>query len=240
MIEKGLYIFSFFIFIYICYKNKIIFLRSINWSQYKNFSSREFECNCNFDDCEKLGCKEELIEKEDDVPDNGNNNTSGSILGTWEYNGDRLSIHGYIDPISNQEIITYSDSWTHGLNNGEYLTFLNNDTCIYLDTTDEVGNIKFLYTKNGNIITFTELLQIGPSNWILGTDEFTLTITQQTNTEINYDYFHEEYTNSDTVFVSRVTGSGNLIKSNLPPITNMNVYKNKFISGYKSFSKIKK
>ena len=36
---------------------------SINWSQYKNFSSREFECNCNFDDCEKLGCKEELIEK---------------------------------------------------------------------------------------------------------------------------------------------------------------------------------
>ena len=176
-------------------------------------------------------------EKEDDSPNNGSNNTSGSILGTWEYNGDRLSIHAYIDPISNQEIITYSDSWTHGLNNEDYLTFLNNDTCIYLDTASEIGNAKFLYTKNGNIITLTELLQISPSNWILGTNEATLTITQQTNTEINYNFFHERYTNDDTVFVSRVTGSGNLIKSNLPSITNTPLNKKKPLSSSNSFLK---
>ena len=90
-----------------------------------------------------IGCS-----KEDDSLNNGSNNTSGSILGTWEFdNYDRLSIHGYLDPITNQEIITYSDSWTQGpnTNTGEYITFLNNDTCIYLDTTDEVGNIKLLY-----------------------------------------------------------------------------------------------
>jgi len=174
--------------------------------------------------------------KDDNSPNSGVNNTSVSILGTWKFdNYDRLSTYGYIDSISNQEIITYSDSWTQGLNKGEYLTFLNTDTCIYLDTTDEVGNFKLLYTKNGNIITLTELLQISPSNWILGTYEFTLTITQQTNTEIDYDYFHEEYTNGDTVFVSRVTGSGNLIKSNLPSITNTPLNKKKPVSSSNSF-----
>ena len=40
-----------------------IVTEEINWSRYKNFTRREFECNCNFDDCEKFGCKEELIEK---------------------------------------------------------------------------------------------------------------------------------------------------------------------------------
>lgn len=164
-------------------------------------------------------------EKEDDSPNSGNNNTSGSILGTWKVeNYTHTDIEGYIDPVLGTEVIT-NTSESSGPDDGEaeYMTFqddtilthtYNNDTLLYME--------KYDYTKNGNEIIVHSFL--------------ILTITQLTNTNLSYtllDPGGQIYL--DTTFFYRKTGTGNLSRSTLPSRIIQPLNKKNPVSHYNSF-----
>tara|TARA_B110000858_G_scaffold26848_1_gene28043 strand:+ start:103 stop:684 length:582 start_codon:yes stop_codon:yes gene_type:complete len=168
--------------------------------------------------------------KEDDSPNSGSNNTSGSIIGTWKVeNYTNTMSEGYIDPVSGTEVVTYTDVDTGPVDVEEYLTFTNDNTILdHIYENDTLSSIDTMnYTKNGNeIIVYLEDLY-----------NVTLTITQLTNTNLSYNLLNpgELTTYDDTTYFQRTTGVGNMSKSNLPLITITPLNKNKPVSGYNSF-----
>ena len=168
--------------------------------------------------------------KEEDSPNSGNNNTSGSILGTWKVeNYTNTSTEGYIDPVSGTEVVTDTDVNTGPGDVEEYLTFTNDNTILdhryendTILTTDTMN-----YTKNGNEI----IIDFGY------TYNSTLTITQLTNTNLSYNLLNpgELEILNDTTYFQRGTGVGNMSKSNIPSATITLLNKKNPVSGYNSF-----
>ena len=168
--------------------------------------------------------------KEEDSPNSGNNNTSGSILGTWKVeNYTNTSTGGYIDPVSGTEVVTNTNVNTEPDNVEEYLTFTNDNTMLnHIYENDTLSSSSTMnYTKNGNEI----ILEYGFSYNV------TLKITQLTNTNLSYNLLNpgELSTYNDTTYFQRTTGVGNMSKSNIPSVTITPLNKKKPVSGNNSF-----
>ena len=168
--------------------------------------------------------------KEEDSPNSGNNNTSGSILGTWKVeNYTNTSTEGYIDPVSGTEVVTNTNVNTEPDNVEEYLTFTNDNIMLnHIYENDTLSSSSTMnYTKNGNEI----ILEYGFSYNV------TLKITQLTNTNLSYNLLNpgELLTYNDTTYFQRTTGVGNMSKSNIPSVTITPLNKKKPVSGNNSF-----
>ena len=164
--------------------------------------------------------------KEDDSPNSGSNNTSGSILGTWEIeNYTNTNTEGYIDPVLGTEVVTNTEVSTGPGDVDEYLNFRNDNTLLsHMYSNDTLLGVDSLnYTKNGNEIIIQSLIVI--------------TITQLTTTNLNYNVLNpgDQWTDGDTTYFYRMTGVGNMSKSNIPSITIQPLNKKKPVSGYDSF-----
>ena len=153
--------------------------------------------------------------KEDDSPNSGStNNTSASIVGTWEI-ASSTSTHtsGYLDPMQGTEIITSTETtsenyptidgvwsiWTFASDGDFTVVQYENDTLSFLI-------VDFSYVKDGNTITVYEE----------GYEVIDFTITTLTNStlSINWsDYGHGPSSN-DTTFFYNNTGSSTFNKSN--------------------------
>ena len=168
--------------------------------------------------------------KEEDSPNSGNNNTSGSILGTWKVeNYTNTSTEGYIDPVSGTEVVTNTNVNTEPDNVEEYITFTNDNIMLnHIYENDTLSSSSTMnYTKNGNEIN----LEYGFSYNV------TLKITQLTNTNLSYNLLNpgELLTYNDTTYFQRTTGVGNMSKSNIPSVTITPLNKKKPVSGNNSF-----
>ena len=118
-------------------------------------------------------------EKEDDSPNSGSNNTSGTIIGTWEledYTG--TSTQGYIDPVLLTETVLETETNTMSTNpinlfwvyrdNGTFSEYqFNNDTISSYQHYD--------YVKNGDEVSIT----------FEGDDIMTWTVTSLTSNNLN-------------------------------------------------------
>ena len=168
--------------------------------------------------------------KEEDSPNSGNNNTSGSILGTWKVeNYTNTSTEGYIDPVSGTEVVTNTNVNTEPDNVEEYITFTNDNIMLnHIYENDTLSSSSTMnYTKNGNEIN----LEYGFSYNV------TLKITQLTNTNLSYNLLNpgELSIYNDTTYFQRTTGVGNMSKSNIPSVTITPLNKKKPVSGNNSF-----
>jgi hypothetical protein len=171
--------------------------------------------------------------KEDDSPNSGSNNTSGSILGTWEIeNYTNTNTEGYIDPVLGTEVVTNTEVSTGpSVNEQSYITFNSDNNFSNHDfKNDTLYGINYgHYTKNGSEI----ILDFGSEDI-----DIVLTITQLTNTNLSYNLLNpgDQWTDGgDTTYFYRTTGVGNMSKSNIPSITIQPLNKKKPVSGYNSF-----
>jgi len=169
--------------------------------------------------------------KEDDSPNSGSNNTSGSILGTWEIeNYTNTNTEGYIDPVLGTEVVTNTEVSTGPGDVEEYITFRDDNTLLdHIYENDTLLGVDTInYTKNGNEI----IVEFG----------IVLSITQLTNTNLSYNLLNpgDQWTDGDTTYFYRTTGVGNMSKSNIPSITIQPLNKKKPVNGYNSFLKRRK
>ena len=169
--------------------------------------------------------------KEDDSPNSGNNNTSGSILGTWKVENYTITdIQGYIDPVLLTETILKTETLTMN-------TYPVNVFHIYRDNgtfseynyeNDTISGYQhYDYVKNGDEISLT----------FEGNDVRTQTVTSLTsnNLNISFEYYDPYDDGNDTTMFYRSTGDLQFIKSQLPDFTTELLNKKKSVSGYNSF-----
>ena len=165
--------------------------------------------------------------KEDDSPNSGSNNTginntSGSILGTWEINTRESSLeYGYIDPILGTEIVTDSSTeiYTNNDTTIEFHVFRNDNThswyVYYLETRENEED--YNYVKDGNVISIYDSLLL-----------VSLQLTTLTDNNLN---FYGDFTildeGDDTTFFEKSHRVIQSVKSVLPSITNVNISKKK-------------
>jgi len=173
--------------------------------------------------------------KEDDSPNSGSNgstnNTSASILGTWEIDTREYSgYYGYIDPILGTEIVTDSSTtitYTHNDTNRVYLVFRYDNTHTwydyYLDTLR--SETDYTYLKDGNVVSIYDSLLL-----------VSLQLTTLTNNNLSF-YWDDIWTDvwNDTTFFENSRNIIQCVKSELPSITTEPLNKKKPVSGYNSF-----
>ena len=166
-------------------------------------------------------------EKEDDSPNSGSNNTginntSGSILGTWEINTRESSLeYGYIDPILGTEIVTDSSTeiYTNNDTTIEFHVFRNDNThswyVYYLETRENEED--YNYVKDGNVISIYDSLLL-----------VSLQLTTLTDNNLNF-YWDKTFLDEgdDTTFFEKSHRVIQSVKSVLPSITNVNISKKK-------------
>ena len=126
--------------------------------------------------------------KDDDSPNNGDGNTSGSILGSWELTEIRtIETEGYYTSNGNKVITNTEDEIiTPGSASllSETLTFSSNGVLtidIYLNGETETREMS--YQKNGNTLTLNE-----------GVDEFVYSITTLSFSKLTLYYSSGEQT----------------------------------------------
>ena len=165
--------------------------------------------------------------KEDDSPNSGSNNTginntSGSILGTWEINTRESSLeYGYIDPILGTEIVTDSSTeiYTNNDTTIEFYVFRNDNThswyVYYLETRENEED--YNYVKDGNVISIYDSLLL-----------VSLQLTTLTDNNLNF-YWDKTFLDEgdDTTFFEKSHRVIQSVKSVLPSITNVNISKKK-------------
>ena len=148
-------------------------------------------------------CEEDVDNQNDDL------NPTNSILGTWKVESHTNTEYmGYIDPVTNSEIITDTDVFS-GFPEGDevYHTFGDNNTVIthyYSDNViDDIDTL--YYTLNGNEIVFEDM-------------EVIYTIVELTNTTLDYEFLRETYYNGggDTTLFTRLVGVGSYSSSSIP------------------------
>ena len=170
--------------------------------------------------------------KEDDSPNSGSNNTginntSGSILGTWEIQSETYtSVSGYIDPVLGTEIETdsYTDINTSNDTVKSYLVYRYDNTHTYytyfLDTLQVESD--YTYVKNGDEVTI--------DSWL------SYTVTTLTNNNLSfYSVAPYQWEYGDTTFFDNSHTIYECVKSELPSITTEPLNKKKPVSGYDSF-----
>jgi hypothetical protein len=157
----------------------------------------------------------------------GSNNTSGSILGTWEIQSTtQTGVSGYLDPILGTEIETdsYTDINTSNDTVKSYLVYRYDNTHTYyhyfLDTLQFESD--YTYVKNGDEV-------IIDSSW-------SYTVTTLTNNNLSF-YWDDNWTDvwNDTTFFENSHNVYQCVKSELPSITTETLNKKKPVSGYDSF-----
>lgn len=164
--------------------------------------------------------------------------TSGSIIGTWERTYNEYTIHsGYIDPITGEDVVTYS--YSEAISNdttpeNAYLVFRDDGTCsdYYYYDGDLTHAQDWDYIRDGDMLTVT--LSEGNSE----DDPIGLEITKLTSTDFHYsgtNRYEWDGWYGDTTFFDLSNGSTHYIKSELPSFTATPVNKNKPINGYNSF-----
>ena len=166
--------------------------------------------------------------KEDNGPNSGTNDTSGSILGTWRVqSGTDYIVSGYIDPVygTEEEIESYTSSWTNPFDTiKRYWVFRYDSTFsqyyYYFDTLNHY--LDFTYIKNGDEVDMD--------------GGFSFTITILTNNNLNIKQENISQTLSyDTTFFQKTISNSQWIKSQLPSITTQPLNKKKPVNGYNSF-----
>ena len=157
-----------------------------------------------------ISCEEEVDNQNND--DQNNNNTV-SILGTWRILSETTTDEtGYIDPISGNLVITYSDTEVQNSpyddssceSDQDYYEFTDNtlywiETCGDGSVDVEGGN----YNLTGNDIYIET--DFGGLIWV---------ITDLSENNLNITYSSEyEYTENDSTFIDRVYLHTNLVRS---------------------------
>ena len=169
--------------------------------------------------------------KEDDSPNSGSNNTSGSILGTWEISSSEHNGNsGYIEPVLGTEIVT--ETWTENFSFdtdtiGQYYRVFRYDNTgtDYIYNSDTLSHSKdFTYVKDENMLNL-----IFPS-WNLDYQ-----ITTLTDNYLNVVSENTYQDGDDTTYFQIFTYITRLIKSELPSITTEPLNKKKPVNGYNSF-----
>ena len=169
--------------------------------------------------------------KEDDSPNSGSNNTSGTIIGTWEledYTG--TYTEGYIDPVLLTETVLETQTNTMNTNPiNIFWVYRDNGTFSeYQYNNDTISNYQhYDYVKTGDEVSIT----------FEGDDLMTWTVTSLTSNNLNVSLEnYESYDGgNDTTMFYRSTTHGFFIKSQLPDFTTEPLNKKKPVSGYNSF-----
>jgi len=173
--------------------------------------------------------------KEDDSPNSGSNNTSGSIIGTWKLiDNTNTYTTGYIDPVFLTEVETNTET-NSGIDpdRDEYWRYTDDGIfSIFNYSNDTLNNYYHMeYEKNGNEIEITDYGDI------ILTQTITLLSSSNFNWGGEYEYTWEI---NDTSFFERSTYNNEYIKSQLPSITTEPLNKKKPVNGYNSFLKRRK
>ena len=163
--------------------------------------------------------------------------TSGSILGTWERTYNESTTHyGYIDPITGEDVITDSDSYATSYDtvpDNLYLVFRYDETLSAYNYDNDTVFSSDYYIKDGDVLTIMDSTQIISSRF-----SWVLEITKLTSTDFHYsttNRYEWEGWYGDTTFFDLSEGSAHFIKSELPSFTDTPVNKKKPINGYNSF-----
>jgi len=158
---------------------------------------------------------------EKDGENQNNNNLSESIIGTWKLDGVHNTYdYGYIDPTSGNEIITSTEE-VFGPEEGYegYLTFTDDNYVFTYDYINDTLDYEYtyVYNLNGNIIEIID-----------GQDTSRVTITELTDTYLNYTYtIYSTNTEGDTTFFYNDYTDLTCVKSSLPSLHDHDPHKNK-------------
>ena len=142
-------------------------------------------------------------ETDDDNQNNGNNNindTSGSILGTWELTSyEVIQSILYIDPINGMEITQSTDDimW-----NQEYNLFLTLRPDNTWETIRVVEN-ESSDTLIGTYLKTDNILSVNSSGFEYGFCDYTITTLNDNNLFFNGLCDYNLYTQNDTTFIER-------------------------------------
>ena len=129
--------------------------------------------------------------------DDDSDDTSGSIIGTWELiNGENTYSYGFLDPDSGNEVIdvTYTDD----IQTPFFLTFMSDNTferIINYSLDEIIDTLIGTYQKTGNILN---LYHEGDDDI-----EFTITTLNSNDLFFNGEEYEENNDNNDTIFFYR-------------------------------------
>jgi len=152
--------------------------------------------------------------KEDDSPNSGStNNTSASIIGTWEIASvTSTSTQGYLHPVQGTEVVTSTDNDSQNYPNDGmtfFWAFASDGT--HTETQYINGTLQSIYTYN--YIKQGNNLSVHMDS--LGNVGSTYTITTLTNSTLSFNWSNSEnWTDNDTTYFYNDTGSATWNKSN--------------------------
>tara|TARA_B110000459_G_C16500561_1_gene443198 strand:- start:461 stop:1054 length:594 start_codon:yes stop_codon:yes gene_type:complete len=172
-------------------------------------------------------------EKEDDSV---SNNTSGSIIGTWELEDYTITeTDGYIDPVFLTETVIETETQTMSTHPINYLFWVFRDDGTFSEYHYDIDSLMRYYhrdyEKNGNEINIIDDGNNGDIGYIM---TYPLTSLTNSNLNTNGEYYHED-TEFDTTSFNRTSFVFQFIKSQLPDFTTELLNKKKPVSGYNSF-----
>jgi hypothetical protein len=166
--------------------------------------------------------------KEDDSV---SNNTSGSIIGTWELEDYTITeTEGFIDPVFLTETVTYTNTRTMNTDPVNYLFWIFRDDGTFSEYNYDIDSLMsyyhFEYERNGNVVNIIDSVEVVMN--------LQLTSLTSSNFKTNDEGYNEDVWNDTTSFY-RSDVILQFIKSQLPSITTEPLNKKKPVSGYNSF-----
>ena len=166
--------------------------------------------------------------KEDDSV---SNNTSGSIIGTWELEDYTITeTEGFIDPVFLTETVTYTNTRTMNTDPVNYLFWVFRNDGTFSEYNYDIDSLMryyhFEYERNGNVVNIIDNVEVVMN--------LQLTSLTSSNFKTNDEWYHEDVWNDTTSFY-RSDVIFQFIKSQLPDFTTELLNKKKPVSGYNSF-----
>ena len=166
--------------------------------------------------------------KEDDSV---SNNTSGSIIGTWELEDYTITeTEGFIDPVFLTETVTYTNTRTMNTDPVNYLFWIFRNDGTFSEYNYDIDSLMsyyhFDYERNGNEVNIIDSVEV--------VMKLQLTSLTSSNFKTNYEWYHEDVWNDTTSFY-RSDVIFQFIKSQLPDFTTEPLNKKKPVSDSNSF-----
>ena len=166
--------------------------------------------------------------KEDDSV---SNNTSGSIIGTWELEDYTITeTEGFIDPVFLTETVTYINTRTMNTDPVNYLFWVFRNDGTFSEYNYDIDSLMryyhFEYERNGNEVNIIDSVEVVMKHQ--------LTLLTSSNFKTNSEWYHEDVWNDTTSFY-RSDVIFQFIKSQLPDFTTEPLNKKEHVSGYNSF-----
>ena len=166
--------------------------------------------------------------KEDDSV---SNNTSGSIIGTWELEDYTITeTEGFIDPVFLTETVTYTNTRTMNTDPVNYLFWIFRNDGTFSEYNYDIDSLMsyyhFEYERNGNVVNIIDSVEVVMN--------LQLTSLTSSNFKTNDEWYHEDVWNDTTSFY-RSDVILQFIKSQLPDFTTEPSNKKEHVSGYNSF-----